>query len=155
MPNQFTMTDAPNRPQRLAVSWTMETPRDDYARAPDQMQDGYWPSLYPQDDGFIGEGKTAADLKRETQKARLRYNRWLGDAWHYVGVVAVARVFIPCGGVSFRVLTLRSAGLWGIESDAGAYLCEVYEEEKADLRAELSTLAALWMAGDYDSEESE
>lgn len=155
MANQFTMTDAPNRPQRLAISWTMETPRDDFASAPDQMQDGYWPSLDPQDAGFIGEGKTAADLKRETQKARLRYNRWLGDAWHYVGVVARAVVFIPAGGQSFRVLELRSAGLWGIESDAGKYLRDVYEEQKADLRAELATFAAAFAAGDLDEEESE
>lgn len=67
----------------------------------------------------------------------------------------MARVFIPCGGSSFRLLTLRSAGLWGIESDAGAYLREVYEEEKADLRAELATFAAAFAAGDLDEEESE
>lgn len=152
---QFNMIDSATRPQRLAISWTMETPRDNHASAPDQMQDGYWPSLDPQDAGFIGEGKTAADLKRETQKARLRYNRWLGDAWHYVGVVARAVVFIPAGGQSFRVLELRSAGLWGIESDSGAYLREVYEEQREELRAELATLAAALTAGDYDEEESE
>lgn len=152
---QFSMIDSATRPQRLAISWTMETPRDNHASAPDQMQDGYWPSLDPEDAGFIGEGKTAADLKRETQKARLRYNRWLGDAWQYVGVVARAVVFIPAGGRSFRVLELRSAGLWGIESDSGSYLREVYEEQREELRAELATLAAALTAGDYDEEESE
>lgn len=152
---QFNMIDSATRPQRPAISWTMETPRDNHASAPDKMQDGYWPSLDPEDAGFIGEGKTAADLKRETQKARLRYNRWLGDAWQYVGVVARAVVFIPAGGQSFRVLELRSAGLWGIESDSGPYLREVYEEQREELRAELATLAAALTAGDYDEEESE
>lgn len=152
---QFSMIDSAARPQRLAISWTMETPRDDSASAPDQMQDGYWPSLDPNDCGFIGEGKTAADLKRETQKARLRYNRWLGDAWRYVGVVARAVVFIPAGGQSFRVLELRSAGLWGIESDAGSYLRDVYAEQKAELMAELQTLASALASGDFDQEESE
>lgn len=152
---QFSMIDSATRPQRLAIHWTMETPRDNHASAPDQMQDGYWPSLDPEDAGFIGEGKTAADLKREKAKARLRYNRWLGDAWHYVGVVARAVVFIPAGGQSFRVLELRSAGLWGIESDSGSYLRDVYEEQREELRAELATLAAALTAGDFDEEESE
>jgi hypothetical protein len=152
---QFSMIDSATRPQRLAISWSMETPRDDSAGAPDTMQDGFWPSLDPEDAGFIGEGKTAADLKRERAKAQLRMNRWTGDAWHYVGVVARAVVFIPAGGQSFRVLDLRSAGLWGIESDAGAYLREVYEEQKADLRRELDALAAGLTSGDLDEEESD
>ena len=30
--------------------------RDDSADAPDQRQDGFWPSLYINDPGFIGPG---------------------------------------------------------------------------------------------------
>lgn len=152
---QFNMIDSAKRPQRLAISWTMETPRDDMAGRPDSNDDGFWPSLDPDAAGYIGDGKTAADLKRAKAAAQLRMNRWLGDAWHYVGVVARAVVFIPAGGTSFRVLELRSAGLWGIESDAGSYLREVYQEQKADLMAELQTLASALASGDFDQEESE
>lgn len=153
--NQFQMTDAPDRPQRVAIRWEMKTPRDEYAGAPDKMQDGFWPSLDSSDPGYIGEGATAKDLKRAKAKAQLRYNRWIGDAWQYVGVVAVAHVFIPVGGQSFRVLTLESAGLWGIESDSGKYLREVYEEQKAELMAQLVTLGdAMTGAAPWDEEDS-
>lgn len=152
---QFQMIDVPSRPQTVAIHWEMQTPTDESAGRPDTMQDGFWPSLDPQDAGWIGEDATAADLKRAKARAQLRYNRWLGDAWRYVGVVAVARVFIPVGGCSFRVMTLESAGLWGIESDSGDYLREVYAEQKAGLMSELETLAAAIIGGNFMQEESE
>lgn len=43
-------------------------------------------------------------------------------------------------GKNYRFHEL-SGGLWGIESDAGDYLNEVYEEEKAGLLTELRQLA--------------
>lgn len=152
---QFRMIDAPERPQRVAIHWEMKTPPDYSAGAPDTMCDGYWPSLDPMDAGWIGEGATAADLKRQKARAQLRYNRWLGDQWRYVGVVAVARVFIPVGGRSFRVLELESAGLWGIESDSGAYLREVYADQQRELMEQLETLAVAITGKSFEQEESE
>lgn len=79
----------------------------------------------------------------------------MADKWHYVGVQAVVTVFIPTGGKSFRVMTLESAGLWGIESNAGRYLREVYKEEQAGLMAELRTFAAAIASGNFMEEEAE
>ena len=58
------------------------------------------------------------------------YNRC---GWHMIGVYAVARITI--GGVAQEI---RSAGLWGVESDSGDYLPEVADEELAQLRGLLA-----------------
>lgn len=60
-----------------------------------------------------------------------------GD-WHFVGVIAKALI-VSANGVC---QTLRSGGLWGVESDSEAeYLASVEAEELAALRAELEALA--------------
>lgn len=158
---QFNMIDS-DAPQKLRISWEMVTPRDMSASRPDEMSDGFWPSLNSDDPGYIGgpnQGETKAAYERRYAKAMRSaqgvMSSWKADKWHYVGVVARARVFIPAGGRSFRVLELESAGLWGIESSAGKYLREVYAEQKADLMAELATLGAALASGDYVQEESE
>lgn len=59
------------------------------------------------------------------------YNR--GD-FCFVGIVAKA-VVVSTGGI---VQTLRSGGLWGIESDSGAdHIASVEQEELSGLRSEL------------------
>lgn len=67
------------------------------------------------------------------------YNR---GNWSMVGIWAEAQVSYPANGNlgSRRLETLRSAGLWGIESDSkGASVAEVTREELADLRQHLET----------------
>ena len=161
MISQFNMIDS-NAPQRLRISWSMETPRDDSAGRPDTMQDGFWPSMDSDNPGYIGgpeqgESRTQYEArhKRAYRSAQGVMSAWKADKWRYVGVVAKAVVFIPAGGRSFRVIEIKSAGLWGIESNAGKYLREVYEERKAGLMAELQDFAAAPVAGDFDNEESE
>jgi hypothetical protein len=149
--SQFNMIDSPNRPQRVAIHWEMRTPQDLCAGAPDSNDEGFWPSQDPDSPGYV----LPENYEKEMRRARGRMAAWKAGRWHYVGVQAVARVFIPAGGNSFRVLTLESAGLWGIESNSGKYLREVYLEEKAGLMAELKTLGAAIGAGDYVEEESE
>ena len=62
------------------------------------------------------------------------YNR--GD-WWCVGVIAKAEVRMPSGVVQ----TIRSCGLWGIESDsAEEYFADVEKEELSGLREELTSL---------------
>ena len=66
------------------------------------------------------------------------------EDWSFVGIVAKATLYIPIAGSSFRLLTVESAGLWGIESDSGeAYFNEIFEDEKAQLLSELRTLGKL------------
>ena len=59
-----------------------------------------------------------------------------GD-WCFMGVYAVATVSRPVPH-GFRLESLQSGGLWGIESDSGdEYFMEVARDELEDLRAHL------------------
>ena len=59
-----------------------------------------------------------------------------GD-WCYIGVIAKAEVWNPASQVC---QTVRSGGLWGVESDSGDYLNEVAKEELAGLKSELEAI---------------
>lgn len=62
------------------------------------------------------------------------YNR---QGWCMVGVYATAQVVIASGAVQ----TIRSVGLWGIESDSGSdYFDEVEGYELSNLREQLEAL---------------
>lgn len=59
-----------------------------------------------------------------------------GD-WHMVGVRAVAVVTVGHYKYS-KQYTLKSAGLWGVESDSGAeYFDEIFREECASMADDL------------------
>ena len=69
-----------------------------------------------------------------------------GD-WCYIGIMAEAVVKYPdstdCG--SYRLETLTSGGLWGIESDSEeSYLESIEQEELADLKNHLATFGIEW-----------
>lgn len=81
---------------------------------------------------------TGTPGQRAARAARADFERlrdWCLDRWHWCGVVVV--LLDRDGGEIDR------ASLWGIESDAGAYL----EEVAAELAAELTQTAAAWEAG--------
>lgn len=66
--------------------------------------------------------------------------------WCFVGIIAKA-VVISAQGVT---QTIRSGGLWGIESDSGKdYLGEVARDELDSLRVELETFGFGKRAIDY------
>jgi hypothetical protein len=139
---QYSNIDRPSAPQSVRIDWTMETPRDDDATPPDERDEGFWPSRDPGAAGYV----LPENFEEEHAKASERMRAWLNDEWEFVGVVAVATISIPIGGDSFHVIELRSAGLWGIESDSPDYLKEVFEDEKSQLEDELKTLAAFILA---------
>ena len=117
--------------------------RDDCPDAPDRRQDGFWPSLDPQDAGFIGAGKGRAELDTATARARAVMDAWEQDEWFYCGVVLT----VSRGGVE---LDSHAANLWGIEANYpdsdNAYLSKVADEllpEALDTaRAALARLCA-------------
>lgn len=148
---QFSNTESGHKPQKLHIRWAMETPTDESADRPDEMCDGYWPSLDPDEAGWIGDNPERS-YDEQMADAQQRIDDYESGVWEYVGVVAVANLLIPIGGGSFRMMTLKSGGLWGIESDAGDYLMEVFEEQKDDLLAELKTLGEALAAGDFIQE---
>ena len=64
---------------------------------------------------------------------------WRNDEWRFIGIQAQADILIVSDDGKYGTsYTLKSAGLWGIESDSGdEYLKTVFEEQKADLLADL------------------
>jgi len=82
--------------------------RDDCSDAPDQREDGFWPSLDPKDAGYIGK-KTEAQLTAAKRKASHIMNSWKADEWWYVGVcVTVSRWDVQLTGE-------YDHAVWGIE----------------------------------------
>jgi hypothetical protein len=67
-----------------------------------------------------------------------------GD-WSFIGIIAKAEVVTGNGIMQ----TIRSGGLWGVESDGGSYLDEVGKEELESLREELTALGFGKRAIDY------
>ena len=117
------------------VQFHMVTEPDDSNDRPDERDDGFWPSQDPTAAGYVG----ATDFEEQQTKATERMDAWRRGDWQYVGVQAEARCLV----VRHRVgtfYTLRSPGVWGIESDAGDYLSTVFEEEKAVLLADMAAM---------------
>jgi hypothetical protein len=85
--------------------------RDDCPDAPDERQDGFWPSEYIGDPGFIGPGPNWRQRLAQAQaKADAVMTAWKNDEWFYCGIVlSVAREGI--------VLDAHAASLWGIEAN--------------------------------------
>lgn len=117
--------------------------RDDDSDAPDQRQDGFWPSLDPKADGYIG-AKSKRSLQRETAKMQNVLDTWKKDEWWYVGVsVTVSK----CG---VKLVDDYETALWGIECNYpgsdNSYLTEAANELLPEAitaaKAKLSELCA-------------
>ena len=105
---------------------TARISHDETPDAPDERQDGFWPSFYPNDAGFIGAGNGWRDRFAKAQaKAERVMAAWKNDEWYYCGVIL---------SVAIDGLTLDrfAASLWGIEANYpdsdNAYLTEVANE---------------------------
>lgn len=96
--------------------------RDDCGDAPDERQDGFWPSLDSKSAGFV----YPENFEAEHAKAERVMRAWRNDEWFYCGIdVTVSRNGVP--------LTDRYANaLWGIEANypdtANEYLLTVANE---------------------------
>ena len=95
------------------LSATVEA--DNTAGPPDQEQDGFWPSLDPNDDGWIGlNPKTRKPYSRSTYERRWAeaeriMDAWKDGDWWWCGVIV--EVFDPRDDD----VVLGHAALWGIE----------------------------------------
>lgn len=104
--------------------------RDDCPDAPDERQDGFWPSLYKDAPGFIGPGKKFRQRFEEAQAhAEHIMEAWRNDEWFYCGVI----LSVSVAGVS---LLDHAASLWGVESNYpdtdNSYLTETANELLAE-----------------------
>ena len=100
--------------------------RDDCGDAPDERQDGFWPSLYKDAPGFIGPGPNHRQRFAEAQaKAEAVMEAWRKNEWFFCGIV----LSVTLEGVT---LEQNAAALFGIEANYphsdNSYLTEVAQE---------------------------
>lgn len=100
--------------------------RDDCPDAPDERQDGFWPSLHKDAPGFIGPGLNHRKRFADAQaKAEAVMQAWREDKWFYCGIV----LSVALEGVT---LDTHAASLWGVEANYpdsdNAYLTDVANE---------------------------
>mgnify|MGYP000710594792 FL=1 len=112
---------------------TARIAHDDTPDAPDERQDGFWPSLYPDNAGFIGAGNGWRDRFNAAQaRAERVMAAWKTDDWYYCGVILSV-------AIDDLTLTDHAASLWGIEANYpdsdNAYLAEVANELLPDALA--------------------
>ncbi len=105
---------------------TARISHDETPDAPDERRDGFWPSLYPNDAGFIGAGNGWRDRFDKAQaKAERVMAAWKNDEWYYCGVI----LSVAIDGIT---LDDHAASLWGIEANYpdsdNAYLSEIANE---------------------------
>ncbi len=82
------------------------------------------------------KGCTAAQKKRCLTEDAAKLAEWNGDVWHYVGIYlrATVAVHLP-DGTTLQTATIRTPGLWGVESYSGDdYKESIAREEFATLR---------------------
>tara|TARA_R110001606_G_scaffold47570_1_gene121227 strand:+ start:54418 stop:54891 length:474 start_codon:yes stop_codon:yes gene_type:complete len=96
---------------------------DDCPDAPDQRQDGFWPSLYKDAPGFIGPGNDFRERFAKAQaEAEAVMKGWRKGDWFYCGII----LSVALEGVT---RTEHAASIWGIEANYpgsdNAYLTEV------------------------------
>lgn len=120
------------------VQFARKLEDDDCSDAPDERDEGFWPSLDKDSCGYVGPCSEEAFAAYQ-EKAQARMDAWKRGDWNYVGVRAEARCVIVKNGTGIYV-NLESPGVWGIESDAGGYLQEVYLQELATLKGMIAAM---------------
>ena len=84
---------------------------------------------------------TPMEQARYQRQDRERLAAYRRGEWYMVGVRADAIILIPRGGSTWQLQTIRSGGLWGIESDSEpSYFTEVGADEAGELKQQLELL---------------
>ena len=85
--------------------------RDDNPGAPDDRQDGFWPSLYKVAPGFIGSGNNFRERFANAQaEAEAIMEAWRRGDWFYCGIV----LSVSLDGI---ILDEHAISLWGVEAN--------------------------------------
>lgn len=126
-----------SRITKITITRVLED--DTYHGAPDEDNEGFWPSKDENAPGYC----PPEHFEKSMATAKQRMAQFKAGQWNYVGVRAMASIFIPIGQGSICEYKLLSAGLWGIESDSGEkYLNEVFEEQAAELVEHIKQFAS-------------
>lgn len=138
MSTKFAHFDSDKPDGVYVTSITMVTQVDDHADAPDDSDDGFWPSEDRSAAGYVEPEK----FDEEMEKAERRMTGWRNGDWCFMGVMAKATVCVIKNGhgTSYEI---TSAGLWGVESDSDdEYVLSIFKEETEALVADIRTMAA-------------
>lgn len=103
---------------------------DDDGTAPDERQEGFWPSLYANDPGFIGPGNDwRTRFADQKAKAEAILQAWRDDEWFYCGIVLSVSAD---GDGELIELDGHASALWSIEANyltgSNDYLREVADD---------------------------
>jgi hypothetical protein len=115
---------------------------DDCPDAPDQRQDGFWPSLDLDAPGFIGPGPSHRQRFAEAEaESKAVMEGWRKGDWFYCGLVL-------CVSLEGIELAPHATSLWGIEANYpgtdNSYLTEAANELLPDaMTVARETLARL------------
>ena len=71
---------------------------------------------------------------------------WRNAEWHFIGVIARAHIEVVRNGHG-TIYTIDSPGIWGVESDSGDHLDELYREQREELLADLIEMAKFEVVG--------
>jgi hypothetical protein len=115
-----------------------------YTRIDTRLADG----VYVQFDR-ITEGDDRATPSDYGCDDNERIEAWRCGYWSYIGISAEAEICVVENG-SGTLYSLRSAGLWGIESDSNEeYLNEVFRDECGELKRHITMFGKATFV-DYD-----
>lgn len=96
--------------------------RDDNSDAPDQRQDGFWPSRKKTDAGYVEPAKFDEEHAKATEVMRA----WKADEWFYCGVA------VTIEKADVQLVHKYGAALWGVECNYpgsdNSYLRDVANE---------------------------
>jgi hypothetical protein len=93
--------------------------------------------------GKLTDGNTPEEVRKYVRQDYERMESLNAGHWCYIGIRATAEIAVSSVGIAGGALiqTIRSGGLWGIESDSDKdHFAEVETEELAQLRVELKAI---------------
>ena len=123
----FRMIDLPNLPQEVSIAF-------ERVKVTDTNPDLSYLRQFHDD--------VAIDLRKEYRARDIaRLAAFERGEWEMLGLMVKCTIHVPMGGNSFQVFTMKSAGLWGVESDSqSSYFAEVWDEEENSLREALRVM---------------
>lgn len=129
--DKYTFDGATRECEIEGFTLTAKIVRDDNSDAPDEMDEGFWPSKDKNAAGYV----LPENFDVQQAQAERAMDAWHKDKWLYVGVVVTA---------SREDIELAHKSLWGLDCN-NSYLTEVANDLAVDaILAARAKIAALY-----------
>jgi hypothetical protein len=93
---------------------------------------------YVDERGKLVDGNTTEEVRKYVAQDYARMEALNRCDWGFIGIRAVAQVGVSLnGGKDYLLQSIRSGGVWGIESDSDGFE-DVEADELADLKAQFA-----------------